>query len=316
MFRVIHWAIIGNFVVQCCYASYMTMFVIGGSHGRPLFAAAAALPFETMATRRLYAAEFWIAFSGLAIYLALTEIGPRLARATRAAEAIPAGLRRSRGAEALLQLRQTGIALRVLAGRLGVVRACAVALRVLMQQARGEPWRMLPPAEGAHDAMSRQQAQGPILLYRALLPVVGRKDALTVVGTIVGEAGAVFLAQTVPPLPVVLWRGLPQPARETLLGGILSRFPNTEIATLETSAESASFRVSRCRLVELAALAGAPEIAPVFCAADGVFLERRMGEIVLDRPTTLAANGAPCQFRFAWRDGASMREEEPVRPAV
>ena len=45
-----------------------------------------ALPFEMMTTRRLYATEFWIAMGGLAIYLALTEIGPRL-RAYRAADA-------------------------------------------------------------------------------------------------------------------------------------------------------------------------------------------------------------------------------------
>jgi hypothetical protein len=30
-----------------------------------------------MVTRRLYAAEFWIAFAGLAVYLAITEIKPR-----------------------------------------------------------------------------------------------------------------------------------------------------------------------------------------------------------------------------------------------
>ena len=31
-------------------------------------------------TRRLYAVECWLAIAGLAIYLALTEIGPRLRR--------------------------------------------------------------------------------------------------------------------------------------------------------------------------------------------------------------------------------------------
>jgi hypothetical protein len=31
-----------------------------------------------MVTRRLYAIECWIAIAGLCIYLAITEIGPRL----------------------------------------------------------------------------------------------------------------------------------------------------------------------------------------------------------------------------------------------
>ena len=31
-----------------------------------------------MVTRRLYAIECWIAIAGLSVYLAITEIGPRL----------------------------------------------------------------------------------------------------------------------------------------------------------------------------------------------------------------------------------------------
>ena len=39
---------------------------------------ALSISHELMVTRRLYAIEFWIATAGLSIYLALTEIGPRL----------------------------------------------------------------------------------------------------------------------------------------------------------------------------------------------------------------------------------------------
>ena len=49
-----------------------------GGAGGPLFERALEIPHEQMVTRRLYAMEFWIAAAGLAIYLALTEIGPRL----------------------------------------------------------------------------------------------------------------------------------------------------------------------------------------------------------------------------------------------
>jgi hypothetical protein len=38
------------------------------------------MPFEQMVTRRLYATEFWIATCGLAVYLAITEMAPRLRR--------------------------------------------------------------------------------------------------------------------------------------------------------------------------------------------------------------------------------------------
>ncbi len=77
---VLHWAIIINFVVEIAYAGYMVFAVIAPEGGGPLLEKAKTFPFEMMMTRRLYAVEFWIAMAGLAIYLALTEIGPRLRR--------------------------------------------------------------------------------------------------------------------------------------------------------------------------------------------------------------------------------------------
>ena len=75
----VHWVIIANFVAEMVYAGYMVFFVLRpkGLSG-PLASKALEIPHELMVTRRLYAIEFWIACAGLAIYLALTEIGPRL----------------------------------------------------------------------------------------------------------------------------------------------------------------------------------------------------------------------------------------------
>jgi len=75
-----------NFIVEILYASYMVFVVVAPAEGGPLGARAMEIPFEMMTTRRLYATEFWIATGGLSIYLALTEIGPRL-RAYREADA-------------------------------------------------------------------------------------------------------------------------------------------------------------------------------------------------------------------------------------
>jgi hypothetical protein len=76
-----HWLIIINFAVEIVYASYIVFVVLRpeGMNG-PLFEAAATLPYELVAKRRMYAQEVWLATAGLAIYLALTEIGPRLKR--------------------------------------------------------------------------------------------------------------------------------------------------------------------------------------------------------------------------------------------
>jgi hypothetical protein len=77
--QIVHCLLIGNMVLEVIYAGYMVFVVVkpeGAGFG-PLGAAAKAISFEMMVTRRLYAAEFWIAFAGLAIYLAITEIKPR-----------------------------------------------------------------------------------------------------------------------------------------------------------------------------------------------------------------------------------------------
>ncbi len=80
---LVHWTIIVNFVVEIVYAGYMVFVVIAPPGGGPLMERAKDFPFEMMMTRRLYAVECWIAMAGLAVYLAITEIGPRLRRIRR-----------------------------------------------------------------------------------------------------------------------------------------------------------------------------------------------------------------------------------------
>lgn len=77
----VHAAIIINFLIEIFYASYMIFRVIvPPSGGGPLMDRAKTMPFEMMTVRRLYATEAWLAIGGLAIYLAITEVGPRLRR--------------------------------------------------------------------------------------------------------------------------------------------------------------------------------------------------------------------------------------------
>ena len=75
----IHLIIIANFLIEIIYATYMVFVVLRPADGGgPLFERALKIPFEHMTTRRLYALECWIAIAGLAIYLGITEIRPRL----------------------------------------------------------------------------------------------------------------------------------------------------------------------------------------------------------------------------------------------
>ena len=82
----VHALIIANFLVEILYASWVIFVILapeGG--GGALMDQAATVDMDLMARRRLYATECWIAIAGLAVYLAITEIGPRL-RAIRASQ--------------------------------------------------------------------------------------------------------------------------------------------------------------------------------------------------------------------------------------
>jgi len=71
-----HWGIILWFGSQCLYAAFQVFITLGSG---PLGMRALEYPHELMVTRRLYAIEGWVATGALIIYLAITEIGPRLA---------------------------------------------------------------------------------------------------------------------------------------------------------------------------------------------------------------------------------------------
>lgn len=77
---VIHAAIIVNFAIEIVYASYMIFEVLKppGGDGGPLYERALQIPHDLMVTRRLYATEAWIAITGLSLYVAITEIAPRM----------------------------------------------------------------------------------------------------------------------------------------------------------------------------------------------------------------------------------------------
>lgn len=76
--RILHGLIIVNLLVEIFYCTWMVFCVLAPSGGGPLGRSALELPFETMATRRMYALEAWVAMVGLSLYLGLTEIAPRL----------------------------------------------------------------------------------------------------------------------------------------------------------------------------------------------------------------------------------------------
>ncbi len=77
--RALHAFFVIYLTGQIAYATFQVFVVLqpDGTMG-PMLMTAADVPHELMVARRLYAIEAWIAFVGLALYLAITEFLPRL----------------------------------------------------------------------------------------------------------------------------------------------------------------------------------------------------------------------------------------------
>lgn len=78
--RFLHRFILINFIIEIAYGVYMVFFGVAGRKG-PLFNQAEDLPVEAVVKRRLYAIETWVAISGLAAYVGITEVLPRRLKA-------------------------------------------------------------------------------------------------------------------------------------------------------------------------------------------------------------------------------------------
>jgi len=71
----IHYLIVLLFLSELIYLAYVIFVVLQPDVGGiTLSDNAAIIDMDLMTKRRLYAIEFWIAFSGFAIYLAITEL--------------------------------------------------------------------------------------------------------------------------------------------------------------------------------------------------------------------------------------------------
>jgi hypothetical protein len=222
-----------------------------------------------------------------------------------------------------------GAALGALARAAGWWTAARVAAAIVLRRAGGEPFADLPPAATAAESGSRGQAGGAILLYRALRGRVD--DPLGVAGAAIEAAALAFLGEAIGPLSGAFGpaagpaaagprdggdpRGggaesADDAARRAFVADRLARFPNVDARIDEITPERVAFTVTRCRLVELARLAGHPELAPLFCAADARYFGEVQRGVRLDRPSTIASGRPTCAFVLT-----TVAEAEPPEPS-
>jgi len=210
------------------------------------------------------------------------------------------------------RIRDELVGARALAAEVGFWQAAKLAVWIERQRRRGEPFAHLPAAANERERLSRQQASGAVLLYRALQHAAV-PDPLATTQRVMAGAGASFMhSQLGPMTPRRLATLSAEGLRE--LG---NRFVNATMRWDEVGQDHVRFTVTSCTFPALCVAAGHPELAPLFCAVDDAYFGAIEKGVRLDRPQTIARGHTSCAFHLYRVDkaGQGERADRPKPPA-
>lgn len=181
-------------------------------------------------------------------------------------------------------------------------------LRVLFEAVKislSNPFESLEPVVKA-DGNARLSLEqfGPLyVLYRALRAAgTDRARALEFLAAFSREVATDFLRQSIPRLAGGALRAMSRGKRHNLVEQTVSAFFNAR-AEIRWEADDNGFAlpVSFCWFAYFSRELDAPELAPLFCAADRAYFERQQPGIEFGRDQTLATGAPYCDFRFRLR---------------
>ena len=189
----------------------------------------------------------------------------------------------------------TRAALITLTQELGLLSTLSIGLKMLIKTLREDPMHVLDPTTEAQEQKSREQLRPAVLLYRLLLRMTPRDEALRVTALVVQSSGRAFLKSVLGDLDLKTL--IDSEEREVLLRKRLQQIPNATFS-LRFEGDSLHFTVSACRFVGLCHALGHPELAALFCSVDDAFFGHDLQGVTLHRETTIAQGGHHCPFVF------------------
>ena len=189
-------------------------------------------------------------------------------------------------------------ALQALHAALGPVGSARVLADTAWRQWTDAPFAALGPTSEPREAASRAQAAPIVSLYRALLAQLPAASALGVAGAFVDAGALTFLAKSLPEIAKSHGNFASGNMAEMRQNAerMLSRFFTATAEVTDVGPDHVAFTVTACALHRLVIAVGHPELAQLFCRADGLFFAAHGYQ--LERPTTLAAGGTTCPFHI------------------
>lgn len=189
----------------------------------------------------------------------------------------------------------------ILIRELGVLNALRVGRRIRRRAKAGEPFAALGEPTCEDDRLSREQIGPAVLLYQEAREVVDDARALALTEEVAVAAALIFLRAQLGELRRDELASLTPEGRAQFAEERGARFFNATMRWDEVSGERVRFTVTSCRFPPLCAAAGVPELAPVFCEVDARYFGTVEPDIVLTRPTRIAAGDPECAFTLSWR---------------
>jgi len=165
-----------------------------------------------------------------------------------------------------------------------------------------KPWQ----GEGDPSPRWRRLSWAVLIVYRVLRPVVGEKRALGAIQSLLSRQfrrhthayleDRFGITQDAPGEAFARIAENYQPRGERLFG---SGFIYVQAVQERDRSDT---HIRKCLFNDFFGAHGAPELTPVFCALDSIWvdeLHRPRYGVRFERPTTLAAGGDACRFQFS-----------------
>lgn len=180
---------------------------------------------------------------------------------------------------------------------IGGLTTVGVLVRVIRGHLSYYPFKTLGKPADDGEKLARAHVRDALILYRALTrSKVAKAHAVFERAMTVGAQ--TFLQGAIGVIDRQAYQDSTQSQRTNWIEGLIALFPNATATIVETSDTKVAFSVTRCRYVELALLAGHPEIASTFCAGDAAFFESQPAGIAFNRSVSIAEGESHCPFEL------------------
>ncbi len=159
-------------------------------------------------------------------------------------------------------------------------------------------WDGISPPKDEKDNISREVIEDALILYQLFLNDMDKAKAIKIIKKLIKFSAVAQLSSLIPVLKRKKMLSFSLEEREKIISKIVDQFPNADWEIASNTDDSFSFKITRCRFVELADDIGYPELRDAFCPGDALYFEEYQTDLEFSRPRLIAEGNGCCEFIF------------------